>query len=91
MSDLEGREGMLFVFEGDSRAVFTMADTVIPLDIAFFAADGSLVDEFAMVPCPSEPCPTYSATGAYRFALETPAGGFEGIGDLTLDPALGGG
>jgi uncharacterized membrane protein (UPF0127 family) len=77
---------MLFVFQDDSRAAFTMAGTLIPLDIAFFAADGSLVDRFTMVPCPSEPCPLYSAAGPYHFALEAPAGGFGGIADLKLDP-----
>ena len=77
---------MLFVFQADSRAAFTMAGTLIPLDIAFFAADGSLVDRFTMVPCLSEPCPSYSAVGPYLFALEVPAGGFEGVGDPRLDP-----
>ncbi len=86
VSDLDGRQGMLFVFAGDSGAAFTMEDTLIPLDIAFFDADGALVDRLTMVPCPGLPCPTYSAAGSFRFALETPTGGFDGIDDLRLDP-----
>jgi uncharacterized membrane protein (UPF0127 family) len=86
VTDLEAGRGMLFVFEDDSRAAFTMADTLIPLDIAFFAADGSLVDSFGMVPCPADPCPTYQASGQYLYALEAPVGGFQGVSDLRLDP-----
>jgi uncharacterized membrane protein (UPF0127 family) len=86
VAGLGGERGMLFVFQSDSEAAFTMADTLIPLDIAFFAADGSLVDSLSMVPCTGEPCPDYPAAGRYRYALEVPAGGFRGSGDLKLDP-----
>jgi uncharacterized membrane protein (UPF0127 family) len=86
VTGLDPRRGMLFVFQDDSRAAFTMADTLIPLDIAFFAADGSLVDRLLMTPCPAEPCPDYQAAGQYRYTLEVPAGGFEGVADLRLDP-----
>ncbi|MFH1329856.1 MAG: DUF192 domain-containing protein [Actinomycetota bacterium] len=87
VEDLGALRGMLFVFPEDSADGFWMKDTPLALDIAFFAADGSLVDRFAMAPCPADPCPTYRAAGLYRYALEVPAGGFAGLGDLSLDPA----
>ena len=49
-----------------------------------FAADGTLVDRFSMVPCDADPCPSYRPSGPYRTALEVPAGGFEGIDPLVL-------
>lgn len=86
VSDLEGLRGMLFVFESDGTAGFWMKDTLLRLDVAFFAADGSLVDLLSMEPCPGDPCPVYRPGAAYRYALEVPAGGFTGIADLHLDP-----
>ena len=89
VEDLGDVQGMLFVFPEDSTAGFWMKDTLIPLDIAFFAADGSPVGlPSAMLPCRTAPiCPTHRPEGPYRFALEVPAGGFAGLGDLRLDPA----
>lgn len=85
--DLGGHRGMLFVFPEDTTASFWMKGTPLPLDVAFFAADGSLVGVVAMAPCTADPCPAYRAPGPYRFALEVPAGGFAGVASLTLDPA----
>jgi uncharacterized membrane protein (UPF0127 family) len=89
IADLGGLDGMLFSFPEDATAAFTMRGTLIPLDIAFFAADGTPVDRLEMVPCNADPCPSYRAAGPYRYALETPAGGFTGIGDLRLEPPGG--
>lgn len=83
--DLGGLRGMLFVFPADGRAAFWMKDTALALDVAFFAADGSLVDLLEMTPCPADPCPVYEPGGPYRYALEVPAGAFAGVADLRLD------
>ncbi len=85
--DLGGLRGMLFVFPDDGTAAFWMKDTVLALDIAFFAADGSLVDLLEMAPCTADPCPLYQPADAYRYALEVPTGGFAGVEGLRLDPA----
>jgi uncharacterized protein len=87
VEDLGSLRGMLFVFPEDTTSGFWMRDTPLALDIAFFAADGSLVDSFAMAPCPDGDCPTYRPARPYRFALEVPAGGFSGLTALHLDPA----
>jgi uncharacterized membrane protein (UPF0127 family) len=77
-------DGMLFVFEAEREVAFYMKNTLIPLDIAFFADDGSLVDQFTMTPCEADPCPTYPAAGPVRYAIETAVGGFAGIDPLVL-------
>jgi len=75
---------MLFIWEDDVLNGFWMKDTLMPLDIAFFGADGSLVDLLSMVPCAGDPCPTYRPSGSYRSALEVPAGGFDGLATIDL-------
>lgn len=84
VDDLGTLDGMIFVFPADTEAAFTMRDTLMRIDIAFFAADGVLVDRLAMVPCPAAPCPSYRASGPFRYAVETADGGFDDIGELTL-------
>lgn len=72
-------DGMLFVFSDDTDSGFWMRNTLIPLDIAFFAADGTLVDLLTMNPCPGDPCPVYHPRGSYRYALETAVGRWDAI------------
>lgn len=88
VTDLGGLDGMLFVWEADVASAFVMRDTLIPLDIAFFAADGTLVDLLSMNPCTAEPCERYQASGPYRYALEAPTGSFDAMDQpfLELDP-----
>ena len=86
VEDLGDLDGMLFVFPEDSTASFTMRETLMPIDIAFFSASGVLVDRLEMVPCRPPICPGYRASGPFRYAVETEAGGFAGLGGLVLDP-----
>lgn len=74
VTDLGSLDGMLFVFPVDSDGGFWMKNTLIPLDIVFFTADGGFVDSLTMAPCTEDPCPTYRPGGSYRYALEAPAG-----------------
>ena len=74
VTDLGDLDGMLFSWGGsDTTSRFTMEDTLIPLDIMFFAADGRWVGTVRMQPCRTPPCPLYSAPGSYAYALEVPA------------------
>jgi uncharacterized membrane protein (UPF0127 family) len=96
---LMGRErvppgsGMVFLYPGDVREAFWMKDTLVPLSIAFVAADGRVVSVAEMAPCRADPCPTYEPAGPYRYAVELAAGAFPaagvGAGDRVLpeDPA----
>lgn len=80
--DLRGYDGMLFVFDDDQTGAFVMGGVDIPLEIAWWSADGSLVTTAAMAPCPgqdSNACP-HAPSGPYRTALETGAGGLARLG-----------
>ena len=82
-TDLGDIAGMLFVFESAGVPVFFMWQTPIPLDIAFFAADGTFVSSASMEPClqpPPEACPTYAPTAPSLLALELPSGGLTEFG-----------
>ena len=79
ITDIAPLDGMLFVFESDTSGGFWMKDTLIPLDIAWFTADGELVRVLTMVPCESDPCPSYSPGGAYRYAVEVPGDAFASL------------
>lgn len=85
VEDLGSLDGMLFVFERRSVVAFWMKDTLIPLDIAFFEADGSLVSVKSMTPCVETECPTYSSELPAQYALEAPQGSLE---DLPVDARL---
>jgi uncharacterized membrane protein (UPF0127 family) len=68
------KDGMLFVFARDTTGGFWMKNTLVPLTIAFFNADGKRVRKLSMTPCRSEPCRIYTPGRRYRFALELRAG-----------------
>ncbi len=63
-------DGMLFVFPEDTRGGFWMKNTLVPLTIVFFRADGGRVRKLSMKPCRESPCEIYSPGRKYRFALE---------------------
>lgn len=83
---LMGREtlpadaGMVFVFPEDVRGAFWMKDTLVPLSIAFYSADGRILEILDMEPCAADPCPLYDPGVAYRGALEVNQGAFAGWG-----------
>jgi uncharacterized protein len=80
--------GMVFLFPADTTAAFWMKDTLVPLQIAFAAADGRVVSLFEMTPCRADPCPVYTPTAAYRYAIELPAGAFTDAGVRAGDQAV---
>ena len=81
-SDLPGDDGtrpyagMLFVYDADSTASYTMSGVTDPLDIGWYSRDGEPVDRAEMEPCPEggPDCPLYSSDEPYRFALEAARG-----------------
>jgi uncharacterized protein len=79
-TELPEREGMLFVYEQDSRRGFWMKATLIPLSIAFLDAGGRVLRILDMEPCTAEPCPVYDPGIAYRSALEVNQGAFDRLG-----------
>lgn len=86
--DLGDLDGMLFVWPELASSGFWMKDTLIPLDIAFFDADGRWVNNFTMLPCTEAECPTYDPNGSYLYAIEVPDAGFATLtanAELKLD------
>ncbi len=80
-TDLAGHDAMIFRFEEDTTGAFWMKDTPLPLSIAWFDSSGTFVSSTDMEPCLNQPsCPTYSATGPYRLALEVPQGELPALG-----------
>jgi uncharacterized membrane protein (UPF0127 family) len=66
-------DGMLFVFPSTTTGGFWMKNTLVPLTIVFFDAEGKRVRRLSMTPCRRDPCPIYEPRRRYRFALELPA------------------
>jgi hypothetical protein len=65
--------GMLFDFQGDTTSGFWMANTILPLSIAFITADGTIIDTLDMQPLDTT---GVDPSGTYRYALEVNQGFF---------------
>lgn len=80
--------GMLFVFQGEQTGGFWMRNTLIPLDIAYLGADGTVLDIVHGVPLSLE---NLTPAQPYRYTLEVNGGWFErqgfGVGDVVAIPA----
>ena len=80
--------GMLFVFRGDRTGGFWMRNTLIPLDIAYLGADGTVLEVVYGVPLNLE---ILTPAQPYRYTLEVNGGWFErqgfGVGDRVAIPA----
>ena len=79
VGDFGGVEGMVFVFDAPTETSFYMKDVLVPLDIAFVGADGTVLEVLTMALCTADPCPTYPSPAPFMWAIETPAGGLAGI------------
>ena len=65
-----------FAFPHPSRGKFHMNNVHAPLDIAFFAADGTLLEVFEMKTYRNGHRPLYGPKSAFQYALEAHAGYF---------------
>lgn len=78
---MSAEDGMLFAYTEEGNHSFWMMNTLIPLDIAFFADDGTLinVNETPMYPDPRNPGSNYATSnskGPARYVLEMNLGWF---------------
>ena len=83
-------DGMLFAYPDEGIHRFWMGNTLIPLDIAFFSADGTLlnVNETPMYPDPRNPPANYATSdsaGPARYVLEMNLGWFRKKGLVGAD------
>ena len=67
---LEVDKGMLFAFPEAITQKFWMKNTVIPLEILFFDANGDFVNALQMTPCTADPCELYTSSALAKYALE---------------------
>ena len=85
-------DGMVFAWPEPHIGTFWMWTVPIALDVAFFNADGSLIDVLEMAPCMdgnSFDCPRYQPSVSYVYALERQAGRLVTLPDnaiLDIDP-----
>lgn len=76
-------EGMVFLFFEETASAFWMKNVKIPLSIAFFDQDGTILKILDMEPCDSDPCELYDplyddgTAVTYFGALEVNQGKFE--------------
>jgi uncharacterized membrane protein (UPF0127 family) len=76
-TSLPADAGMLFVYPGPTEGGYWMKNTLIPLSIAFYDADGTILRILDMEPCRRDPCPVYDPGVRYAGALEVNQGAFE--------------
>jgi parallel beta-helix repeat protein len=69
--------GVLFRFDSETEAKFTMLTVLYDLDIAFFAADGTFAGGATMTANSDK---LYTASSAFLYALELPAGSLATLG-----------
>ena len=74
-SSLGHDDGMLFVFEKAESQAFWMKNTLIPLDLAYFDAQGYLIEVYTMQPDDGKK--TYHSSEPALYALEMNSGWFE--------------
>ncbi|MEZ5256667.1 MAG: DUF192 domain-containing protein [Ilumatobacteraceae bacterium] len=84
VTSLGGYDGMAFRYADPVLSRFWMKDTLIPLDIAFYArqeGDGlTRLARFEMEPCAAESCPTTGPDEPFVLAVETERGRAEALG-----------
>lgn len=72
VTDLGDLDGMLFVFDPPREVAFWMKDTLLPLRVGYFDAEGMLFQVEEMAVCPDGSCPSHPSTRAVGWALEIP-------------------
>jgi uncharacterized membrane protein (UPF0127 family) len=72
--------GMAFLWDEPIEARFWMKDPLIPLQVAFWDADGRIVGLIEMTPCEADACPTYGPDESFVGAVEANTGWFTAHG-----------
>ena len=78
VAQLAEAEGMAFMYDAEARMSFWMKNTLLDLDIAFVARDGTILEVRTMTAGDTDT--TSSASDQARFAIEMRAGWFRDRG-----------
>lgn len=83
-TSMPAHHGMVFVFDSDGPVEFWMKDTLIPLDMIFIGADGSVRRVFANVPVvaptlPDDRIPREAGEAKYVIELNSGEAAQDGI------------
>ena len=79
--DLDGCDGMLFVFDEPDRYAFWMQGVRMPLDVTWLDRRRRIVALAEnLLPCEAPPCPEYAPPAPARYVLEVPAGVLRDVG-----------
>ena len=78
VTKLTDEQGMVFMYDAETRMSFWMKDTPLDLDIAFVARDGTVLEVRTMTAGDTET--TSSGSDQVRFAIEMRAGWFGHFG-----------
>lgn len=79
-TSLPDNAGMVFLYPEPTEGSFWMKNTLIPLSIAFFDDEGTILRILDMEPCEADPCEIYDPGVAYASALEVNQGAFASWG-----------
>lgn len=72
---LDENSGMLFVFSNETKRIFWMKNTYIPLDLIFISKDKKIVEiKEDLEPCRVDNCPSYTSETKAQYVLEVNAG-----------------
>jgi uncharacterized protein len=82
---LPDNAGMVFLYPEPTAGSFWMKNTLIPLSIAFFDDEGTILRILDMEPCREDPCPLYTPGVAFTGALEVNRSAFARLGVLEGD------
>ncbi|MEM2175413.1 MAG: DUF192 domain-containing protein [Candidatus Micrarchaeia archaeon] len=72
--NLAKNRGMLFVFDQEMNVSFWMKNTLIPLDMIFISANGTINEiKENIQPCIEDSCPVYSSLHPTKYVIEVNA------------------
>jgi len=71
---LDNRRGMLFIYPKSGAHRIWMKNTLIPLTVIWIDSDKSVIDVKKLIPCASDPCPSYGVSKPSKYILELNSG-----------------